>query len=134
MDGGIECRLRQTINAWDNRLLTDIEFAEISETTSVLRSNDTIASMADKQLTAKYVSPDSSESFSQTLPSLSKNHDVKAKTEHLSALRTGIVQMQADVNAFLTKKMEEEKASQGQASKSKEDKEEEMYGEEDPEA
>ena len=90
--------------------------------------------MADKQLSAVYKSSDSSKSFSEALPSLPKDHDVKAKTEYLSTLRTGIVKMQADVNAFLTKKMEEEKASQGQASKSKDEKEEEMYGEEDPEA
>lgn len=93
--------------------------------------------MAEKQLTAKYQSPTSADSFSQSLPSLPKDHDVKEKTEYLSALRTGITQMQADVNAFLTKKMEEEKAaggSQGKSSKAKEEKEEEMYGEEDPEA
>lgn len=45
--------------------------------------------------------------------------------------------MQADINAFLTNKMEEDKA--GEASKTwgkqktQEEKAEEMYGEEDPE-
>ena len=73
--------------------------------------------MAEQQLSAEYRSPKSSQSFSSKLPSLPENHDVKSKTEYLSALRSGIVQMQRDVNAFLTKKMEEEKsaeASKGQ--------------------
>lgn len=93
--------------------------------------------MAERRLTADYKSPTASRSFSQSLPSLPKEHDVKAKTEFLAALRSNITQMQSDVNAFLTRKMEEEKsneASKGRASKSKEEKEEEMYGEEDPEA
>ena len=91
--------------------------------------------MAGKQLTAKYQSPTSSESFSSKLPSLSKDHDGKAKTDYLSALRSGIVQMQSDVNAFLTQKMEEEKSSDAikDTMKAKEEKAEELYGEEDPE-
>jgi hypothetical protein len=90
-----------------------------------------------QQISADYKSPTSSQSFSSKLPLLPKDHDVKSKTEYLSALRSRIVQMQSDVNAFLTKKMEEEKsleASRGQGNKSKEEKAEETYGEEDPEA
>lgn len=95
-----------------------------------------IPEMAEKQLSAKYQSPTSSESFSIKLPSLSTDHDVKAKTEYLSTLRSGIVQIQSDVNAFLTQKMEEEKSSDAtkDGSKAKEEKAEELYGEEDPEA
>jgi phosphoribosylanthranilate isomerase len=92
--------------------------------------------MADKQLSARYQSPTSSQSFSSKVPSLLKDHDVKAKTEYLSALRAGIVQMQGDLNAFLTQKMEEEKSSDvvKASNKAREEKAEEMYGEEDPEA
>jgi hypothetical protein len=100
-----------------------------------LVNNDKMAEQ--QQISAEYQSPTSSQSFSSKLPSLPKDHDVKSKTEYLSALRSGIVQVQSDVNAFLTKKMEEEKtleASKGQGNKSKEEKAEEMYGEEDPEA
>lgn len=93
--------------------------------------------MAESQLSAEYKSPTTSQSFSSKLPSLPKDHDVKSKTEYLSALRSAIVRTQSDVNAFLTKKMEEEKsleASKGHDSKSKEEQAEEMYGEEDLEA
>ena len=72
-----------------------------------------------------------------SLPSDPKAQDVKSKTAYLSALRANIVHMQSDVNAFLTKKMEEEKVIEtGKAGRSqaKEEKAEEMYGEEDPEA
>lgn len=98
-------------------------------------TNDKMAEQ--QQISADYKSPTSTQSFSSKLPSLPKDHDVKSKTEYLTALRSGIVQMQSDVNTFLTKKMEEEKsleASKGQGNKSKEEQAEEMYGEEDPEA
>ena len=45
--------------------------------------------------------------------------------------------MQSEINTFLTQKMEEDvKAAEGSAGKrsKKEEREEEMYGEEDPEA
>lgn len=96
--------------------------------------------MSTQHLTATYKSPKSSEAFSSNLPSLSsdpKDQDVNSKTAYLSALRSNIVQMQSDVNAFLTKRMDEDKASEAGtvgARRVKEEKEEEMYGEEDPEA
>ena len=96
--------------------------------------------MSTTQLTATYQSPDSSQTFSSDLPSLPSDpsaQDVISKTVYLSALRSNIVQMQSDVNAFLTKKMEDDKASEaGKASgkRTKEEQEEDMYGEEDPEA
>ena len=92
-------------------------------------------------MTATYKSPDSNETFSSSLPALSADRntlDVGEKTAYLSALRTSLGQMQSDVNAFLTAKMESEKnATEGKAKaekKTREEKEEEMYGEEDPEA
>ena len=96
--------------------------------------------MSTKQLTATYKSSGSTQTFSVDLPSLpsdSEAQNIRTKTAYLSALRSSIGQMQSDVNAFLTKKMEEEKASEAgkaRSSQMKEAKEEEMYGEEDPEA
>jgi len=64
--------------------------------------------------------------------------NVTEKTAYLGALRSQSAELQGEINAFLTKKMEEDvKAAEigGVAKKSKkEEREEEMYGEEDPEA
>jgi hypothetical protein len=98
-----------------------------------------INAMAETQLKASYRSSEASKTFTSNLPYMragEEGNDVKVKTAYLSVLRSGIGQMQSDVNAFLTRKMEEEKASQSgtkDAGKAKEEREEEMYGEEDPE-
>ncbi|KAF2479155.1 hypothetical protein BDY17DRAFT_50729 [Neohortaea acidophila] len=96
--------------------------------------------MSKSALTANYNSPDTTHLFTSQLPSEStdtKTQSVQEKTEFLQALRTGISQVQGDVNVFLTKRMEEEKAAagapSGTAASAREQKEEEMYGEEDPE-
>lgn len=84
------------------------------------------------KLEAAYHSPQTTQTFSQDLPSPKNDGehlDVKEKTAFLSALRTSITQIQADVNVFLTQKMEEEKASQASnGAKTKEEKEVENYG------
>jgi hypothetical protein len=96
------------------------------------------------QLTATYQSSDASHGFTKDLPAIIGAGDkeaggdsVEQKTAYLSALRTDIVQLQADINAFLTQKMgEDQKAAGGGAqgkSAAADQKEEEMYGEEDPE-
>lgn len=96
--------------------------------------------MSSAQLTAAYKSPDSTRNFSLDLPSLPEDPKAlgtREKTVYLSALRSNISKMQDDMNAFLTQKMEEEKADGGNADigkkKTREEQEEEMYGEEDPE-
>lgn len=96
--------------------------------------------MSERHLTATYNSPDTTKVFSAKLPPLPSDTDaqtVKDKTGYLNALRTNVGQMQADVNAFLTKRMEDEKASAtgkgNEKKQAREQKEEEMYGEEDPE-
>lgn len=87
--------------------------------------------MAQPQLTATYVSPSDKQTVSSDIPSSPQAGDVKAKTEYLSALRSNITQMQSDVNALLTKKMEEEKSSGAGGKRDDGDaKAEEMYGEE----
>ncbi|KXL43354.1 hypothetical protein M433DRAFT_70348 [Acidomyces richmondensis BFW] len=92
--------------------------------------------MDSKILTASYASHSASETFSKSLPALSDLSNVSEKTVYLSALRLSISQMQSDVNEFLTKKMDEDQtASVHQDNKeiAGDEKEEEMYGEEDPE-
>jgi len=90
--------------------------------------------------TAYYTSPNGEKSFAQDLPALSVGN-VEEKTTYLSALRSKNTELQADINAFLTEKMEEDsKGAQGgpgqggRKKSKKEEREEEMYGEEDPEA
>ena len=93
-------------------------------------------SSANTDLTANYASPSGTHTFSHTLPSPSANN-VSEKTAYLSTLRSKSAELQSEINAFLTQKMEEDvKAAEGSSSKrsKKEEREEEMYGEEDPEA
>ncbi|KAK3669436.1 hypothetical protein LTR78_010696 [Recurvomyces mirabilis] len=94
--------------------------------------------MAEAKMTAVYTSPEYSRHFSAKLPQLPgdvKAQSVIQKTTYLSALRSGTMQIQADINAFLTERMEADKLPQGGGTgKAQEEKEEEMYGEEDPEA
>ena len=94
--------------------------------------------MSDQHLKATYISPDANcnKSFSAKLPSLlpdANELSVEDKTAYLNALRAKISQMQGEVNAFLTQRMEEEKAPGNVKKQVREQKEEEMYGEEDPE-
>lgn len=103
---------------------------------SVLASSTRSAltmSSQNTQLTAAYSSPSSTHAFSHSLPLASANN-VSDKTAYLSALRSKSTELQSEINAFLTKKMEEDaKGVEGKRSKN-EEREEEMYGEEDPEA
>jgi len=88
-------------------------------------------------MTAAYTSPENTRDFSARLPQLpddAKAQSVHEKTIYLSALRSGSMQIQADINAFLTERMEADKLGQGGGTgKAQDEKEEEMYGEEDPE-
>lgn len=89
--------------------------------------------MAQPQLTATYSSQSDSRAFtSDPLPVDPKN--VGEKTTYLGALRANATKLQGDINAFLTQKMEEDKAAEGSSKKSAADERaEDMYGEEDPE-
>lgn len=93
-------------------------------------------SSTNTNLTANYASPSGTHTFSHTVPSPSANNVIE-KTAYLSTLRSKSAELQSEINAFLTQKMEEDvKAAEGRPSKrsKKEEREEEMYGEEDPEA
>ncbi|KAL9100573.1 MAG: hypothetical protein Q9163_004062 [Psora crenata] len=69
-------------------------------------------------------------------PSLStsnsaSNQSTEQKTQYLSALHKSVVQLQDDINVFLTAKMEEDKAmTVGKEGNVDEKNEEELYGEE----
>ena len=97
------------------------------------------AKMSTNTLTASYASPSSTIVFSSSLPSLPSDpnaQDIPQKTTYLCTLRSNVIQMQSDINVFLTQKMEEDKAAESGADgkgKAQEEKAEEMYGEEDPE-
>ncbi|KAI9855058.1 MAG: hypothetical protein M1824_006432 [Vezdaea acicularis] len=85
---------------------------------------------------AVYISPQGSHNFAYPLPASSATMSTEEKTAYLSTLRSTVVLMQDDINHVLTKKMEEDKASEADGAKNAkakvvdEGKEEENYGEE----
>ena len=81
-------------------------------------------------LKAAYAGPNSTKVFTRSLSSASFS-TTKEKTQYLAALRGSIVELQDEVNGFLTMKMEEDKALVSSAGSKVDDKaEEENYGEE----
>ncbi|THW78714.1 hypothetical protein D6D19_01757 [Aureobasidium pullulans] len=83
-------------------------------------------------LTAVYTSPTATNTFSSPLSSApteaSSSHE---KSQYLAHLRDNVSQMQDDINQFLTKKMDEDKAAtDAPVTSNDEDMEEQMYGEE----
>ena len=81
-------------------------------------------------LKADYASPNTTRTFKHPLPPAS-NKSTEVKTMYLSALRKSVVELQDEVNGFLTTKMEEDKALAASAGMKADDKvEEENYGEE----
>ncbi|KAL8779960.1 MAG: hypothetical protein Q9213_006685 [Squamulea squamosa] len=83
-------------------------------------------------LAATYTSPSTSKTFTHPLPS-STTTSLAEKTQYLSTLRQSMTQLQDEVNAFLTDKMEKDKALAAKAGvkdKVDEKKEEDFYGEE----
>lgn len=96
--------------------------------------------MSQASATAHYASPNGTQAFSQDLPPLTAGN-VEEKTTYLNTLRSKNTELQGEINAFLTQKMEEDvkiteggKGQSGGKKSRKEEREEEMYGEEDPEA
>lgn len=87
------------------------------------------------ELTATYTSPTTNHTFKSPLQSLPANPSTKEKTSSITDLRAKTSQLQSDINAYLTERMEEDKAQEvtdGTAKKSARDeqREEDMYGEE----
>lgn len=95
-----------------------------------------MSSAGDAILTAQYTAPSATKIFSAPLVNLpSSDSTVQEKTAYLSDLRSKVSELQDGINIFLTQKMEEDKAKEaGQHTGNRnEDREEEMYGEEDAE-
>ena len=68
--------------------------------------------------------------FKTALPAIPHDADTDQRVAYLEELRTSIVQLQSDVNVFLTGKMEEDNAkTQGEKRVIDDAKEEENYGE-----
>ena len=87
--------------------------------------------MDNPTLQANYASPTESHQFELPLPRLSQEPSTQDKTAYLSNLRSTVVNLQEEVNVFLTKKMEEDKTlALNGSGKVDERKEEENYGEE----
>ena len=81
-------------------------------------------------LKADYASPTETKTFIHPLPSAATT-STKEKTTYLSALRKSVIQLQEEVNGFLTTKMEEDKALATRVGMKIDDQaEEENYGEE----
>ncbi|PPJ60326.1 hypothetical protein CBER1_01270 [Cercospora berteroae] len=92
--------------------------------------------MSEVALAASYRSPISAQNFSLDLSPPPQSGSVHEKTSYLAALRANASKLQGEINTFLTQKMEEDKAAEagkGTAKKVDEQREEDMYGEEDPE-
>lgn len=86
-------------------------------------------SQPSDQLRGSYNTPTASHGFSKTLAPLPAAPSTKDTTAYLGSLRKAAAQMQTEVNAFLTSKMEQDKQSPSN-SKVDESKEEQYYGEE----
>lgn len=82
-------------------------------------------------LTATYTSPTQSTSpraFSANLPALARQPATQDRVAYLDKLQSSLKTVQAEVNAFLTQKMDDDKAAGD--SKGDDAKDEETYGEE----
>ena len=104
--------------------------APTQSTTSQKMSSERNGDPTTTILKADYRSPASSKTFHHALPSLATSSTTE-KTQYLSTLRKSVTQLQEEVNAFLTGKMEEDKALTAKAGIKVDDKKEEQnYGEE----
>jgi len=86
-------------------------------------------------LRADYKAPGASKKFSYAQQALDQNPTPKQTTAYIASLRTSTLQLQGEINTFLTQKMEDDKAAaslngNGAQVKVDEQKEEENYGEE----
>lgn len=100
------------------------------------------STMSTTKLSATYNAPDETKDLTLDLPLvLSDQGTVEDKTTYLTTLRTQIANLQDNVNAFLTQKMEDDNAAASAAQNDAKDKaqlrkeqlEVDRYGEEDVE-
>lgn len=88
--------------------------------------------MSSPALTAVYTSPDTTSGStisSAPLPELASTPSTDERVAFLAALQKAVKTSQEDVNTFLTRKMEEDKAAAGKQ-ELEDEKLEENYGEE----
>lgn len=81
-------------------------------------------------LTADYKSDAGQKQFKHDIGVVSEISSTKDRVEYLDKLRSSVTVLQEEVNAFLTKKMDEDKALSEKDKKLDDKKEEENYGEE----
>jgi len=89
----------------------------------------------DSMLRADYSAFGATKDFQYPQVALGDQPAPKETTAYIASLRNSLLEMQNDINAYLTEKMEEDKAAAatngiGIANKVDEQKEEENYGEE----
>ena len=82
-------------------------------------------------LRAEYQCHGDSASFTEDIAPLPTHHSTDAKTKYISSLRASVTKLQADVNSFLTRKMEKEKVNSiSDVKPVNDEKAEQDYGEE----
>lgn len=86
---------------------------------------------SSKPLSAQYISstsPAPGKTFTQSLPDCPSEPTTEQRIAHITALRSGVSKLQAEINVFLTGRMDTQKAAD--AASAREAQEEENYGEE----
>ena len=83
-----------------------------------------------QSLTADYSSDTGQKQFKHDIGAVSEASSTKDRVEYLAKLRSSVTKLQDEVNVFLTKKMDEDKALDGKNKSLDDKKEEENYGEE----
>ncbi|KIW72698.1 hypothetical protein PV04_00875 [Phialophora macrospora] len=129
------------LSSLDSRFTIRLNFS-LPNSTSLSYSNMTDTKESPSaSLSATYDSPSGHRDFTYTVSTPQVKNDgsvdIEAKTTYLSELRVSTRKLQEDINKFLTEKMEEDKKVAGpngaSRQESKDELEEENYGEEDAE-
>jgi hypothetical protein len=82
-------------------------------------------------IVAKYTSPSETKDFTCPISAkCSTKPTVAERTANLNELRSNTKKLQNDINTFLTEKMAEDKASDTNGKKAKDEVDEDNYGEE----
>ncbi|MCJ1332087.1 hypothetical protein MMC10_008779 [Thelotrema lepadinum] len=81
-------------------------------------------------LTAGYQSGKETAEFRHSLGAIAADPSTAERVKYLGSLRSSVTALQEEVNAFLTKKMDEDKASATKSQALDDRREEENYGEE----
>jgi hypothetical protein len=89
-----------------------------------------MTSNANETVSATYTAPGAEDKvFEHKLPTITPDISTNDRVAYLAALRQKATELQAQINTFLTQKMDEDKARAG-TSTAADEQEEENYGEE----